>query len=272
MKVNEIKEKLNSGSFTREEWQEWSEDTRASVRRLLEAHLRKEEADKKEEARFAAMLAYEKKYWDKDMQYVAGVDEAGRGPLAGPLAVAAVILPHDIFIPGLNDSKKLTAKKREELYDEICAKAVAVVVNIVGPGEIDRKNIYRATKESMARVLETLEPRPAVALTDAMPEELEGMVVEDIIKGDAKSASIAAASIIAKVTRDRLMLELDKEFPAYGFAENKGYGSQKHMEAVALCGASPWHRRSFEPVKSMHVDSAAVEENLLLTLRRQEVE
>ena len=209
------------------------------------------------------MLTYEKEYYAQGMQYVAGVDEAGRGPLAGPLVIAAVILPQAVFIAGLNDSKQLSAAKREQLYDEIIAKAVAIEVNIVSVSNIDKLNIYTATQRGMAEVLEHLPVQPQVALIDAMPVEAKGINTVSIVHGDALSASIAAASIIAKVTRDRIMERLDKLFPAYGFAHNKGYGSGAHMQAIAKFGATKWHRRSYEPVKSMQLEPVAAANNEL---------
>ena len=197
------------------------------------------------------------------MHYVAGVDEAGRGPLAGPLVIAAVIRSQDVFIAGLNDSKQLSAAKRDALYDEIIAKAVAMEVNIVSVSNIDKYNIYAATQRGMAEVLEHLPVQPEVALIDAMPVQVAGMETVPIVHGDALSASIAAASIIAKVTRDRIMERLDAKFPAYGFASNKGYGSGAHMQAIAEFGATRWHRRSYEPVKSMQLEPVAAAQNEL---------
>ncbi len=216
-----------------------------------------------ERQRYLAMTEYEERYYAQGNELIAGVDEAGRGPLAGPLVISGVILPKDAFIPGLNDSKKLTEKKREALYEEILKVAVAVSVNIVSVSNIDTMNIYNATRAGMAEVLNHLTPKPQVALVDAMEPFVEGVETVPIIKGDALSVSIAAASIIAKVTRDRIMVRLDTLFPEYGFVGHKGYGSAKHMAVVREKGACIWHRRSFEPVKSMGFAPVPVAENVL---------
>lgn len=261
MKINEVKELL-AGTPTSDQLAELKADERSGVQKLLAAYYKRLEKAAQEKERFTKMLSYEKKYYAQGIQYVAGVDEAGRGPLAGPLVIAAVILPQDVFISGLNDSKQLSAAKRDKLYDEVLAKAVAIEVNIVSVSNIDKYNIYTATQRGMAEVLEHLPVRPQVALIDAMPVEAKGMETVSIIHGDALSASIAAASIIAKVTRDRIMERMDVLYPAYGFASNKGYGSGAHMQAIAEYGATKWHRRSYEPVKSMQLEPvvAAVNE------------
>ena len=262
MKINEVKELL-AGTPTCEQLAELKADERSGVQKLLAAYYKRLEKAAQEKERFTKMLSYEKKYYAQGIQYVAGVDEAGRGPLAGPLVIAAVILPQDVFISGLNDSKQLSAAKRDKLYDEVLAKAVAIEVNIVSVSNIDKYNIYTATQRGMAEVLEHLPVRPQVALIDAMPVEAEGMETVSIIHGDALSASIAAASIIAKVTRDRIMERMDVLYPAYGFASNKGYGSGAHMQAIAEFGATKWHRRSYEPVKSMQLEPVAAAVNEL---------
>ena len=262
MKINEVKELL-AGAPTAEQLAELKADQRSGVQKLLAAYYKRLEKAALERERFAKMLTYEKQYYAQGVRYVAGVDEAGRGPLAGPLVIAAVILPQEVFIAGLNDSKQLSAAKRDALYDEIISKAVAIEVNIVSVSNIDKYNIYTATQRGMAEVLEHLPVQPQVALIDAMPVEAKGMETNSIIHGDALSASIAAASIIAKVTRDRIMERLDVLFPAYGFASNKGYGSGAHMQAIAEHGATRWHRRSYEPVKSMQLEPVAAAQNEL---------
>ena len=262
MKISEVKELL-AAAPTPEQIAMLQADERSGVKKLLAAYYKRLEKAALEQARFESMLTYEKEYYAQGMQYVAGVDEAGRGPLAGPLVIAAVILPQAVFIAGLNDSKQLSAAKREQLYDEIIAKAVAIEVNIVSVSNIDKLNIYTATQRGMAEVLEHLPVQPQVALIDAMPVEAKGINTVSIVHGDALSASIAAASIIAKVTRDRIMERLDKLFPTYGFAYNKGYGSGAHMQAIAEFGATKWHRRSYEPVKSMQLEPVAAANNEL---------
>lgn len=197
----------------------------------------------KERARLHEMRVYEREY--AGYRYICGIDEAGRGPLAGPVVAGAVVLGPETEILYLNDSKKLSEKKREILYDEIREKAVAVGVGIVSPARIDEINILQATYEAMRMAVDSLEVRPDILLNDAvMIPEIEIMQVP-IIKGDQKSVSIAAASIIAKVTRDRLMTEYDKVIPGYDFARHKGYGTKKHIEALKELGPSPIHRTTF---------------------------
>jgi Ribonuclease HII len=269
MNIKEIKECLQN-NITAEQLEVLQADRRSGVQKLLAAYYKHIDDEAKEAERFANMLVFEKKYWQQGIKYVAGCDEAGRGPLAGPLVVAAVILPEGIFIRGLNDSKKLSAVKREKLYAEVYEKAISITVNVVGPKDIDELNIYQATKISMEKCLINLQPYPQTALIDAMPENITGMTTESLIHGDARSASIAAASIIAKVTRDRIMIELDKEYPQYGFAGHKGYGSQSHMDAIAEFGPTKWHRRSYEPVKGLCIKQdigEGVDENILTKLK-----
>ena len=224
-------------------FEKYKEDTRSGVRKLLEQLHKKEEAYQKELLRTEKMKEFERKY--EDLGYVCGIDEVGRGPLAGPVVAGAVILPKDSQILYLNDSKKLTEKRREELYEVIMQEAVAVGIGIVSPARIDEINILQATYEAMRKAVEQLSVVPDLLLNDAVtiPEMPYRQV--PIVKGDAKSVSIAAASVIAKVTRDRLMMQYDKILPEYGFAQNKGYGSQSHIEALKRVGASPIHRRSF---------------------------
>ena len=189
------------------------------------------------------MKAYERIYGDR--KYICGIDEVGRGPLAGPVVACAVILPPDEEILYINDSKKLSEKKRESLYDEIMEKAVAVGIGMESPAVIDEINILQATYKAMRTAIKNLSVTPDILLNDAVtiPEvEIEQV---PIIKGDAKSVSIAAASIVAKVTRDRLMAEYDSIYPGYGFASNKGYGSRQHIDALKALGKTPIHRNSF---------------------------
>lgn len=262
MNITEIKELL-AGTPTAEQLATLAADERKGVQKLLAAYNKRLEKAAAEKERFTAMLKLERELYAEGCELIAGVDEAGRGPLAGPLVIAAVVLPKDVFISGLNDSKQLSAAKRDMLYNEVMAKALDIEVNIVSVSNIDELNIYAATQQGMAQVLENLNCKPQAALIDAMPVKVEGMKIESVVHGDALSASIAAASIIAKVTRDRIMERLDVVYPAYGFAHNKGYGSGAHMQAVNELGATRWHRRSFEPVKSMQLPPAAAEENIL---------
>ena len=190
-------------------------------------------------------LEYERELVNKGYKLVAGVDEVGRGPLAGPVVAGAVILPKDCDILYINDSKKLSEKKREELYDIIMEKAVAVGLGYASPERIDEINILQATYEAMREAIKNLSVSPDILLNDAVTIPEVSIKQIPIIKGDAKSISIGAASIIAKVTRDRLMVEYDKVFPEYGFASNKGYGSEAHINALKKYGPTPIHRRSF---------------------------
>ena len=263
MKLADIKAVL-AGNPTEEQLQAIRQDERAGVQKLLAAYEKKLEKEKRERERFANMLQYEKEYLSlPGITHIVGVDEAGRGPLAGPLVIAGVILPEDMFIAGLNDSKKLSEVKREALYPEILEKAVAVLVNVVSISNIDKENIYRATQEGMEQILRQIRVRPQVALVDAMHPHVEGIETVPIIHGDALSASIAAASVVAKVTRDRLMLKLAQVYPQYGLAQNKGYGSQLHMEAIRQFGATKIHRRSYEPIRSMNLPPVEERENYL---------
>jgi len=231
--------------------QDFIESCRLDARQGVARLVRRYDREQAERARVAALYAFENAAAAEGYDLVAGVDEAGRGPLAGPVSVAAVILPRGLFLPRLNDSKKLSAKAREELYDEIQAKAIAVSSALVDAKTIDRVNIYQATMNGMYEAIFGLDPQPQKVLIDAVQLEKLPMPEESIIKGDAKSASIAAASIIAKVTRDRLMMEYDKAFPEYGFAHHKGYGTAEHIAALQKYGPCPIHRQSFEPIRSM---------------------
>ena len=216
--------------------------TKTEEKRLLTAEKARVKLELERE-RLKGMRIYEEKYADYEL--ICGVDEVGRGPLAGPVFTAAVILPKDCEILYLNDSKKLSEKKREELFLEISEKALAIGIGSCTPEEIDTLNIKQATRKAMLQAVQNLELQPGLVLVDA--ETITGLDIRQvpIIKGDAKSVSIAAASIVAKVTRDHLMMEYDKLYPQYGFASNKGYGSAAHMQALREYGPCPIHRRSF---------------------------
>ncbi len=221
----------------------YADDNRAGVVSLIAKYKKQEEKLEAEKKRMENMYIYERKY--ADFQYICGIDEVGRGPLAGPVVAGAVILPKDCDILYLNDSKKLSEKMRESLYDEIMEKAVAIGIGIVGPQRIDEINILQATYEAMRMAIGNLKVRPDLLLNDAVTIPEVNIRQVPIIKGDAKSASIAAASIIAKVTRDRLMVQYEDVLPGYGFASNKGYGSALHIQAIQEMGATPIHRQSF---------------------------
>lgn len=209
----------------------------------LEREQRKLEKLQKERERLEAMRSFEHQY--EGYGAVCGIDEVGRGPLAGPVVAGAVILPTDCEILYLNDSKKLSEKKRELLYDEIMEKAVATGIGVISPARIDEINILQATYEAMRMAISNLKGQPSVLLNDAVTIPLVEIPQVPIIKGDAKSVSIAAASIIAKVTRDHMMVEYEEIYPGYSFASNKGYGSAQHIAALKELGPTPIHRRTF---------------------------
>ncbi len=211
--------------------------------KAIERAKRAEEKLQKEKERIESLKVYEREY--AHLGYVCGIDEVGRGPLAGPVVAGAVILPADCDILYINDSKKLSEKKREELYDVIMEKAVATGIGYSSQERIDEINILQATYEAMRQAINNLSTVPDILLNDAVTIPLVDIRQVPIIKGDAKSISIGAASIIAKVTRDRLMVEYDSVYPGYGFASNKGYGSAAHIAALKQLGPCPIHRRSF---------------------------
>ena len=244
-KISVIKEELKAASIDMlpSFIEAYQMDKRSGVQKLVdqaEKSLLKLQA---EEARIEKLRQYEKTY--EQYAYICGIDEVGRGPLAGPVVAGAVILPKDCRILYINDSKKLSEKKREELYDIIMDQALAVGIGMAGPRRIDEINILQATYEAMREAIGKLNPRPDLLLNDAVTIPQVDIKQVPIIKGDAKSISIGAASIIAKVTRDRLMKEYDKVMPEYGFASNKGYGASAHIEALKKYGPSPIHRKSF---------------------------
>jgi ribonuclease HII len=196
------------------------------------------------------MYQFEKALYEKGITLIAGVDEAGRGPLAGPVVAAAVILKKDATFQYVNDSKQLSEKERELALIEIKEKALAIGIGISSVEEIDLINIYRASREAMLSAIKQLKIKPEYILTDAMPMEID-IPMEPIIKGDSKSVSIAAASIVAKTTRDAYMIEMDKLFPQYGFAKHKGYPTKEHLEALKTYGVTPIHRKTYQPVKEL---------------------
>ena len=222
---------------------EYAASDKAGIIKLVEKYRKQLDMLQAERERVENMLAFEKEY--SMYSNICGIDEAGRGPLAGPVVAAAVILPKDARLLYVNDSKKLSEKKREELYDVIMREAVSVGVGIASPERIDEINILQADYEAMRDAVSQLTPQPDLLLNDAVIIPQLTMKQISIIKGDAKSLSIASASIIAKVTRDRLMYEYDKMYPEYGFASNKGYGSKTHIAAIKEHGACPIHRKTF---------------------------
>jgi len=243
--VAQIREKLKLAGMDElpELIRKYGSDSRSGVQKMAVSAQRRYEALKKEQERLYEMMAFERKY--ADAGYICGIDEAGRGPLAGPVVAAAVILSPDDPIPFVNDSKKLSAKKREELYDEIMNRAVSVGIGQEEPDVIDRINILQADYLAMKTAVGKLSVQPQMCLNDAV--NIPGLSIRQvsIIHGDAKSLSIAAASIIAKVTRDRIMEQYDLLYPEYGFAKHKGYGTAQHIQAIRTYGPCPIHRMSF---------------------------
>ena len=224
-------------------FQHYENDERSGVQKLIQQYRKKLEALDKDRARTEIMKEYEHKY--EHLGYLCGIDEVGRGPLAGPVVDCAVILPKDCDILWLNDSKMLTAKKREELYDVILERAVSVGIGMASPERIDEINILQATYKAMQQAISKLSVKPDLLLNDAVTIPEVDIEQVPIIKGDAKSASIAAASIVAKVTRDRMMKEYDAVYPGYDFAKNKGYGTKAHIEGIKKQGICDIHRRTF---------------------------
>ena len=249
--IKEIKEEL--GKITELDsplFKEFEKDSRSGVQKEIEKRKKAIQAEIAENMRLEGMLSYEKELYVQGIKLIAGVDEVGRGPLAGPVVAAAVILPKNCKIKGLNDSKKIPKKKHEEIFQAVKDNALAIGIGIMDNHVIDQVNIYEATKLAMKEAISKLDPQPEHLLIDAMKLDLP-ITQTSIIKGDANSLSIAAASIIAKVTRDKIMANYDKEFPGYDFSQNAGYGTTKHLEGLEKHGVTPIHRKSFEPIKTL---------------------
>ena len=252
--IKEVKERLAMiDELDHPFFEELILDGRAGVQAAISKRKRELQKQVDEDLRLEGMLAYEKELYTQGIDLIAGVDEVGRGPLAGPVVAAAVILPKACKIPGLNDSKKIPKSKHKEIYEAVFQNAIAIGIGIKDNHVIDQVNIYEATKLAMMEAIGQLDPRPQHLLIDAMKLDLP-ISQTSIIKGDANSLSIAAASIVAKVTRDQMMEEFDKEYPGYDFAQNAGYGTAKHLAGLDKLGVTPIHRRSFEPIKSMCED------------------
>ena len=252
--IKEIKEQLaNIQRLDDPLLAELEKDDRSGVIQAIAKRKREIQKRINEDERLEGMLAYEKECYARGMELIAGVDEVGRGPLAGPVVAAAVILPKACKIPGLNDSKKIPKSKHKEIYEAVLQNAISIGIGVKDNQVIDQVNIYEATKLAMMEAIGQLEPQPQHLLIDAMKLDLP-IPQTSIIKGDANSLSIAAASIVAKVTRDQMMEEFDREYPGYDFAQNAGYGTAKHLAGLDKLGVTPIHRRSFEPVKSMCED------------------
>ena len=245
--ISEIKEILGNCSMEElpEQIKQFEEDSRKGVQTALVSFRKKYEKHQQELARLEEILTYERGLWEAGYDLVAGIDEVGRGPLAGPVVAAAVILPKECKIEGVNDSKKLSAKKREDLYDIILEKAVSYGIGVVSNERIDEINILQATYEAMREALSQLKPKAEYILADAVTIPMVSTPQRGIIKGDAKSMSIGAASIVAKVYRDRMMEAYEEVYPGYGFASNKGYGAAEHIEGIRKQGITPIHRKTF---------------------------
>jgi ribonuclease HII len=253
--VKQIEQRLQTISDENDPFiKQCAQDERKGVQALLKKWNKKIQQEKKDRIRFENMSIYEKEARNQGFSFVVGIDEVGRGPLAGPIVASAVMLPEDIYLPGLDDSKKLTIKKREALYDQIQQSAISIGIGIVSPEEIDRYNIYEATKKAMLDALQQLKPFPDYLLIDAM-ELVTPIPQRSLVKGDAKSISIASASVIAKVYRDRIMLNYHKQYPQYHFDKNSGYGTKEHLKALHQFGPTPIHRKTFSPIKEMVEDS-----------------
>lgn len=249
--IKEVKERLAMiDELDHPLFEELIYDARAGVQSAINKRKRELQKQVEEDLRLEKMLAYEKELYAQGVQLIAGVDEVGRGPLAGPVVAAAVILPENCKIPGLNDSKKIPKSKHQAIYQAVLDQALSIGIGVKDNRIIDQVNIYEATKLAMLEAIQELEPQPQHLLIDAMKLDLP-ISQTSIIKGDANSLSIAAASIVAKVTRDQMMTAYDQDYPGYDFAQNAGYGTSKHLEGLEKQGVSPIHRRSFEPIKSM---------------------
>jgi len=243
--ISEIKALLSNNAVSEQLLNAMKHDNRKGIQKLIIKYNRTQEFLLKKKEHAEKLLQYEKKLWLQGYTYIGGIDEAGRGPLAGPVVSACVILPRELIIEGIDDSKKLTVSKRLELFDKIYQNAYAVGIGIVENKRIDKINIYKATIESMMKAVLACRQKPDFLLLDAMHLNDLPLPQLSLIKGDSKSQSIAAASIIAKVTRDKIMENYAKLYPQYGFEKHKGYGTKEHINAIIKYGVSPIHRQSF---------------------------
>ncbi|MBN9652830.1 ribonuclease HII [Halobacillus sp. GSS1] len=248
--VAQVKKRLNDDTLTSQELALFKEDSRKGVQQLVQRYHKEIRQKQELRSQYEKMMVFEEDLFQRGFTQVAGIDEAGRGPIAGPVVAGAVILPRDYYLAGLNDSKKLSLKSREAYFERIKADAdwgVGIVTN----KEIDQINIYQASKLAMKRAVEDLSGKPEHLLIDAMELDAISSPQTKLIKGDERSVSIAAASVIAKVTRDRMMAEIDERYPMYEFRNNQGYGTKPHVEALKNHGPCPIHRKTFAPVKDL---------------------
>ncbi|ASN05743.1 ribonuclease HII [Virgibacillus necropolis] len=248
--IAEIKQIIDENNLSDSDCSDLQRDSRKGVQKLWKAYEQGQKKEKELELHFLEMCQYEHKNYTNGCEYIAGIDEAGRGPLAGPVVAAAVILPRNFKLLGLDDSKLLNEHKRNEFFTLIKEQAISFGISIVSNQKIDQVNIYEATKIAMRDALSQLDPCPDHVLIDAVPLEHLPCTSESITKGDQKSITIAAASVLAKVTRDTIMKKIHKDFPFYDFESNMGYGTKHHMDALKQHGSTPFHRKSFAPVKN----------------------
>lgn len=249
--IKDIKEILKSvDDINSELLQKYKDDSRVGVQKLITQRVKRIEKINHEIEEFHQRLKYEHEFWNEGINVIAGVDEVGRGPLAGPVVTCAVVLPHDFDVYEVNDSKQLSEKKRYELADQIKAKSIDYSYGIADNKLIDDINIYEATRVAMKEAVLGLKELPQEIIVDAMQIDVDIQQLK-LIKGDAKSASVSAASILAKTYRDDLMKQYDQQYPEYDFANNAGYGTKKHLDALHKYGATPIHRRSFKPVSDL---------------------
>jgi len=246
--IKQIKQLMDHNTIDPNLLNKLKTDERKGVQQLIKLYEKRQEIEAKRKEQYVQLIQFDQQFKTSKHHLVAGVDEAGRGPLAGPVVAAAVILPSDLKLIGINDSKQLTETERKSFYDDIIANAISYHIAIVHNDEIDEMNIYQATKKAMIDALTQLHISPHIALIDAMPIRSLPFKTKSIIKGDQKSISIAAASILAKVKRDEIMSEIDKRYPYYQFAKNKGYGTKEHLNSLKQYGCSPYHRKTFSPV------------------------
>lgn len=248
LSIKAIKDKLDAADGVPPEWEErLQQDTRQGVKKLLSQWQSRKKKALEQAELYKEMSKYERKLYENGIQYIAGIDEVGRGPLAGPVVAAAVILPEHSNLTGINDSKQISEKRRNEFYRRIQEQAVSIGVGVIDAPEIDRVNIYEATKLAMKQALFKLGTQPEHLLIDAM-KLATGLPETSLIKGDSRSISIAAASIVAKVTRDRMMTDFHTSYPEYHFVKNMGYGTKEHLQAIDTFGPTPLHRMSFAPL------------------------
>ncbi|WP_066914989.1 ribonuclease HII [Streptococcus sp. DD12] len=251
--ISEIKKALESVTDLEDSrWAQWEQDSRKGVQAAIKRRKQAIQKEMAEQDRLKQMLVYEKELLEQGYALIGGVDEVGRGPLAGPVVAACVVLPRGLVIAGLNDSKKIAKSQHRVVYDRVVGQALAVGIGLVSNEVIDRINIYEATKVAMTEAIKQVQAQLVLdaLLIDAMTLEVP-LYQKSLIKGDAKSLSIAAASIVAKVTRDQLMADYDKQYPGYDFSHNAGYGTAKHIQALKQLGLTPIHRKTFAPVKEM---------------------